>query len=132
MSLTNASILSGATYTPSGGSAISFAPSGRQVSGGLELVCTNDTNPLTRRTMQLKSSLPELPASANAFARLGKNSLVYVVPFIAADGKLYRQTYTLTEAVHPEYTQAAARRNETIAMKADSDFDNFWQYYILT
>lgn len=132
MSLINASILSGATWTPTGGSALAFASSGRAISDGLELVVTADTNLITRRSLQLKSSLPELAASANAFSKMGRNQLTYFIPFIAADGKLYRQSIVMTEAFHPEYTQAAARRNESISFKADSDFSDFWANYLLT
>lgn len=131
MSLANASILSGATWAPTGGTALNFTPDGRSKENGIGLVVTADTNLVTRRTLQAKSVLPSLPANNGAFARLGRNAMTYSIPFVAADGKLYNQTIKIEAAFHAEYTQKSTRRNEAISFLADSDFTDFWDNSLL-
>jgi len=134
MSLQNATIKSGATWTPTGGSDLALVPDGRAVADGLSLVVSADTNLVTRRGVNLRSIMPTIPAKASDYARLGKNSLVYRIPFLASDGKLYIQSVRIEMAFHSEYPSAT--KNVVIAdgaaFIADSDFTNFWQSSILT
>jgi len=134
MSLNPLTYKTGATWTPSGGSDLSFAPDGRVVDNGLSLVCSGDTNLLTRRTMQLKASLPGLPATNGAFAKLARNTLTLKVPFIAADGKLYQQTITVGTAFHAEYnaTTRNGHINDIAALVTDADILPFWQSLLLS
>ena len=126
MSVLNASVLSGATWTPSGGSALTFAPDGRSVQGGVSLVVPADTNLVLRRSLEVRTILPAYPASPNAFARMGKCTMLYRVPFVAADGKLYSQPVRIEASFHPDYASKSSRMNEAIALLADSDFSDFW------
>lgn len=126
MSVLNASVLSGATWTPTGGSALVFAPDGRSVQGGVSLVVPADTNLVLRRSLEVRTILPAYPASPNAFARMGKCTMLYRVPFVATDGKLYSQPVRIEASFHPDYTNKGNRMNEAIALLADSDFSDFW------
>lgn len=133
MSLNPAVIKSGATWTPSGGSDVTFTPDGRAVSNGLSLVAMADSSLLTRRSLTLKASLPALPAKVGDFGKLGRTSMVLAIPFIAADGKRYTQTVRIEAAFHAEYAQASKNvaLNDIAALALDSDFANFWQSNVL-
>lgn len=126
MSVLNASILSGATWTPTGGSALVFASDGRSVPGGVSLVVPADTNLVLRRSLEVRAILPAYAANSNAFARMGKCTMLYRIPYVAADGKLYSQPVRIEASFHPDYATKSARMNEAIAFLADSDFTDFW------
>jgi hypothetical protein len=127
LSLINAIIKTGATWAPTGGTDVTFVPDGKTVQDGISLVVAADTNLLTRRSLTARAVLPALPAKTGDFAKLGRNSLVYKVPFVAADGKLYLQTVRIEMAFHAEYTGKNTVINDATAFIADSDFANFWQ-----
>jgi hypothetical protein len=131
MSLVNAVVKTGATWAPTGGSDLTFTGDGRAVTDGLSLVVAADTNLLTRRSLTVRATLPALPSKAGEYAKLGRNSLVYKVPFIAADGKLYTQSVRVEMAFHPEYAGKNTVIADTAAFVADADFTAFWQSSIL-
>lgn len=132
MSLSNLSIPSGATWAPTGGSALAFAPDGRRVNDGLSLVVTADTNLATRRSLSMRSTLPALPASPTTFAKLGRCFAVYKVPFLASDGKLYIQAQKIETAFHPEFTLKANVISDLGALMLDADTTQFWINSLLT
>lgn len=134
MSLANAIIKTGATWAPTGGSDLTFVSDGRQISDGLSLVVAADTNLVLRRTLLARATLPTVPAKVGDYARLGRAALTYGIPFLAADGKLYKQTVKIEMAFHSEY--ASANKNVVIADSAafiaDADFLTFWQSLLLS
>lgn len=132
MSLTNAVYKSGATWAPTGGTDVTLVPDGRVVKNGISLVVAADTNLLTRRGIILTSTLPAMPVSTGAYAKLGRNSLKQVVPFVAADGKLYLQTVRIETAFHSEYTLKNTAIGDAAAFVSDADFVSFWQSSLLT
>lgn len=132
MSLSNAVFKSGATWAPAGGSDVTLVPDGRVVKNGLSLIVSGDTNLLTRRGIQCVATLPALAPSSGAFAKLGRNTLKYTLPFIAADGKLYTQTVRIETAFHSEYSSKNTAISDVAALVSDSDFLSFWQASILT
>lgn len=132
MSLLNAVFKSGATWAPTGGTDVTLAPDGRQITNGVSLIVTGDTNLLTRRGLVLQATLPALPATSGAYARLGRNSAKYTLPFIAADGKLYTQTVRVETAFHAEYSLKNTAIGDIAALVADSDFTAFWQQSLLS
>lgn len=132
MSLANAVVKTGATWAPTGGSDLTFTSDGRAINDGISLVVAADTNLLTRRSLVARAVLPALPAKAGEYAKLGRNSVVYKVPFIAADGKLYTQSVRIEMAFHPEYSSKNTVIADAAAFIADADFTSFWQSSILT
>lgn len=132
MSLSNAVFKSGATWAPTGGLDVTLVPDGRSVKNGLSLVVSGDTNLLTRRSLQCVATLPALPANSGAYAKLGRNSIKYAIPFVAADGKLYSQTVRIEVAFHTEYASKNTAIADVAALVSDSDFLSFWQSSILT
>lgn len=134
MSLSNAVIKSGATWAPTGGTDLTFVPDGRQISDGLSLVVAADAVLTTRRTLLARAVLPTVPAKVGDFARLGRSTLTYRIPFIAGDGKLYAQSIKLEAAFHSEYNSALKNTAlaDSAAFFADSDFTAFWQSLLLS
>lgn len=131
MSLSNAVFKTGATWAPTGGTDLTLVPDGRVVSNGLSLVVSGDTNLLTRRGFVFTSTLPALPTSVGAYAKLGRNTCKQVIPFIAADGKLYLQTVRVETGFHSEYTGKNAAIADVAAIVSDADFTGFWQSSLL-
>jgi hypothetical protein len=132
MALNSATFKTGATWAPTGGTDLTIVLDGKSVSNGISTVVAADTNLLTRRSMIFTATLPALPANANAYAKLGRNSLRYLVPFIAADGKLYTQSVRIETAFHAEYSDKNTVIADIAALVSDSDFTSFWQQSILT
>lgn len=132
MSLSNASLKTGATWSPSGGTDLTFVPSGRSVSNGIELVASSDPSLILRRSLEMKVSLPSLPANANAYAKLGRRSIVYRIPYVASDGKLYTQTIRIEAAFHADDTRQNDLMADCASFFADADFTSFWQGMLLS
>lgn len=126
MALSNAVVKTGATWSSTGGADLTFAPDGRTVKDGVSLVVPADTNLILRRSLECKAIMPALAPSSTQFAKLGRTSLAYRVPFIAADGKLYLQHVKIEATFHSEYTAKATVMGDAIAFLADSDFSAFW------
>lgn len=132
MPLSNAVFPSGATWAPTGGSSTTLAADGRQVKNGVSLIVTGDTNLLTRRSLQCTATLPALPANSGSYAKLGRNSIRYAIPFVAADGKLYTQLVRIETSFHSEYSGKATAIADIAALTQDSDFTDFWTKSLLT
>lgn len=132
MSLTNASLKTGATWSSSGGTDLTFVPSGRPISNGLELVASSDSSLILRRSLELKVSLPSLPANTNAYAKLGRRAVVYRIPYVASDGKLYTQTIRIEAAFHADDTRQNGLMGDCASFFADTDFTSFWQGMLLS
>ena len=132
MALTNATFKTGATWSSTGGTDETLVPDGSKQDMGARFVISSDTNLLTRRTVLFKVSPPALAPNSASFAKLGRRSLAYRVPFIAADGKLYLQPVNIEAAFHAEYTSSNARLLDAVAMVLDSDFGPFWSSLLLS
>lgn len=132
MSLSNAVIKTGATWSSSGGSDLTFAPDGRSVKDGISLVVPADTNLILRRSLECRAILPALASSSATYAKLGRNTLSYRIPFVAADGKLYLQHIKIETSFHAEYGGKNGALSDATAFFGDSDFTSFWQSSIVT
>lgn len=132
MALTSAVFKSGATWAPTGGSDVTLVSDGRQISNGVSLVVSGDTDLITRRSLQFVATLPALAVNSAAFAKLGRNSVRYAIPFIADDGKLYTQIVRIETSFHSEYTAKATAVADIAALVSDSDFTDFWTKSLLT
>lgn len=132
MALSSAVFKSGATWSPTGGSDVTLVPDGRKTANGVSLVVAGDTNLLTRRSIQCATTLPALPAGTGAYAKMGRNSMRYAIPFVAADGKLYTQIVRIETSFHAEYTLKATAIADIAALTSDSDFTDFWTKSLLT
>lgn len=132
MSLTNAVMKTGATWSPTGGTDLTLTPSGRAISNGIELVVASDSSLLARRSVEFKVSLPALPPSSNGYAKMGRRGVVYRVPYVAADGRLYVQTLRIEAAFHADDARQNGLIADGAALLVDSDFTGFWQKLLLS
>jgi hypothetical protein len=112
---------------------MALVPDGRAVPNGVNLVVLSDDNLITRRSVRCTAILPQLPVNGG-FARLGRNAMVYTIPFVASDGRLYKQTQKVEMAFHPEYAQAdkEAIVTDMPNFLADADFLSFWHDALLS
>lgn len=132
MALVNATFKTGATWSSTGGTDETLVPDGSQQTSGVRLVVSGDTAVLTRRSVLFKVSYPQLAPNSASYAKLGRRSLAYRVPFIASDGKLYVQPINIEAAFHAEYAGSSVRLVEAAAMVLDTDFGPFWSSLLLS
>lgn len=126
MALKNMSLLSGATVTASGGTALAFVDTGVTIPNGLALVVPTDTNYALRRSVTARTRAPQLD-------KLGvwgkdKKYMSFTVPKQLASGKIVPNVIRVERDIHPETT--AAEANELLLVAAqlciDLDTANFW------
>lgn len=127
MALKNMSLLTGATITPSGGSAVVFADNGITIPNGVQLVVAADTDYQTRRQCTAKYKAPALDTKTGEYGK-DKKSITYVIPQVLTSGKVVFNIWRLEREVHPSLEAATCTDgNKVIAqMAVDSDTDGFW------
>lgn len=126
MSLTNAVLKAGATASaPTGGTDVTFAPTGISVPNGLHIAVPADTDYRTRRNMTVKVKYPSL---SNGVYSKDKKSITFVVPKILASGETVFNLIRIEREVHPESTAAEAFELSMIGAQilSDADFLTFW------
>lgn len=126
MSLKNASLLTGATVSATGGTALVFADDGVTVPNGVHLVVPATADYRVRQNATCKFRPPALLADGS-YTR-DKKSVSYTVPQILASGKVVNNVIRVEREVHPELGASAATDMNRIAAQFlfDSDTDNFW------
>ena len=127
MALKNMSLLTGATITPSGGSALVFADNGQTIPNGLQLVVPADADYQTRRIVTIKYRAPALNAKTNSYGK-DKKSVTLVKPVIMADGSVVFNTWRIERELHPSTSAADATDGNKVASQflTDADCDAFW------
>lgn len=126
MGLQNASILAGATITPSGGTAQNFVPDGVEVKNGIHLVDSAVTDFRTRPSLTAKTNQPTtLPDGS--FSK-DKRVLTYAEPFVDSKGVVQYDYIQIIRRVHPESSaaKAAGMLTKGAQLCTDADFVNFW------
>lgn len=133
MSLDNASIKSGASWGPTGGTDLAFSKDGRSVANGISLIVVADQDLVMRRNLRLVATPPANAAKVGDFPRLGRQTLTYGVPFKDTTGRVVVQYQQIGMAWHPEMdrTLRLKHRRDMAAFLADSDFDAFWDEFVL-
>lgn len=127
MSLATASILSGATVTPSGGTALAFEGEGIQ-NGSHLIFASDDTDYRTRREIVCSPKKPKpLSTAPNGFTQ-SRNTVVIKLPLTLDNGLVTTQTWTISQSVDVESTDAENQEGRAIAAQVlvDSDFAAFW------
>lgn len=127
MSLSSASIPVGASYTPSGGSATSFASLGQ--SQGTNSLYIDDGSELILRKTCLATSKPPVPNSGapNGYTQQ-RSTIVFHVPMLLDNGNYTTNTVKIEVAFDPE-ADASERSflRELIAhCGVDADFDGLF------
>lgn len=132
MSLNNSTLPLNAVWTPSGGTTLTFVSDGSAVnSGTTKLVCSSDTNLITRRTIAATVVTPALPAATGQYPKKGRTKMQFTLPRVLTSGLLVPDTATV-ELTFTHETPAtgagslAELRSMVAAMILDSEYDAFW------
>lgn len=105
MSLNSCSVLTGATITPSGGSAVSFEGTGPS-NNSHTLICTDDTSLLTRRTITAGIKAPKVSSSAPGGYTQARGSVVLKFPKTLDNGNTTVDTVRIEVSYDPENTES--------------------------
>lgn len=133
MGLKTMSLLSSATVSATGGTALVFADDGVTIQNGLHLVVPADADYQTRRQVTAKYKPPTLDPKTNAYSK-DKKSVSYVIPQVLASGAVVFNVIRIEREVHPSMTAAAVAEMNKIGAQllTDTDTDNFWSAGSLT
>lgn len=126
MGLKNMSLLSGATVSATGGTALVFVDNGVTVPNGAQVVVPADTNYALRRTATARVRNPVL-GKDGAYTK-DKKYVSFTAPKQLASGKIAMNVIRVEREIHPETTAAEAVELNKLAAQLciDSDMDNFW------
>jgi hypothetical protein len=126
MSLTDLSIQTGVTLTPSGGTAVNFSPSSRTVTNGKHLIVAAVTDFRVRPGLTVKIKEPTLLPDGS-FSK-GKVSMTLVEPMIDSFGKTQYNLIRIEREVHPELDAADAvdLLKKGAQLCVDSDTTDVW------
>lgn len=127
MALANATLITGTTLSATGGTTVNFAPSGKTVENGVEIIDTGATDFRTRTSIQCRSKMPTYNPALKAYAK-GRNFVTFVMPILLADGTPAFPTIRVEVDYHPE--QTAAHRLDMRKMAAQILFNaSFTQFF---
>lgn len=126
MGIKTMSLLSGATLSATGGTALAFTDDGVSVNGGVHLVVPATADYRVRESATVKYRAPVLQMDGTYLR--DKKSISYNVPLILASGKIVNNVIRVEREVHPELSAANATALNKIAAQLlfDTDLDNFW------
>lgn len=132
MSLSNASVLSGATITPSGGTAVPFTGAGIQ-SNVHTLVATGDASLLTRRSIVCSAKDPKVsPGAPNGYTQ-ARATVVFKSPMELDNGNVTVNTVRIEVAYDAEASAAEVDELRIMAAQCliDADFDDLYKSLVL-
>lgn len=127
MGLKSMSLLSGATVSASGGTALAFADDGQSIQNGVHLIVPADADYQTRRQATAKYRPPVLDTKTGQYGK-DKKSICLAKPQVLTDGRVIFNTIRIEREVHPSLSAADAA--ELCALGAqllvDADVTSFW------
>jgi hypothetical protein len=128
MSLSNASIPIGATYTPSGGSATSFVSLGSTLESNKLFIDDSPADLLLRKTVLATNKAPTANASAPNGYTQNRSSLVFHVPMLLDNGNYTTNSVKIEVSYDPEAdsTERAYLRELIAHVGVDADFDSLF------
>lgn len=127
MGLKSMSLLSGATVSASGGSALAFAEDGVSITNGIHMIVPADANYQTRRQLTAKVKQPTLDVKTGAYGK-DKKSISLALPIVLTDGRVVFNTIRIEREVHPSLAAADALELNKLGAQllTDSDVTDFW------
>lgn len=133
MGLKTMSLLSGATISASGGTALAFADDGQSIQNGVHLIVPADADYQTRRMVTAKYRPPTINPTTGTYSK-DKKSVSLTLPLVLSDGKVVFNTIRVEREVHPSLAAASAVELNKLAAQilTDSDTDAFWTTGSLT
>jgi hypothetical protein len=126
MGLKNMSLLTGATPSVTGGSALVFADNGVTIQNGVQCVVPATADYRVRQVLTAKYRAPVL-GTDGSYTR-DKKSVSFTIPQILANGKIVFNVIRVEREVHPEFSAANCTDMNKIGAQLlfDADMDNFW------
>lgn len=127
MGLKTMSLLSGATVSASGGTALAFAEDGVSIANGVHLVVPADTDYQTRRQVTAKVKQPTLDAKTGVYGK-DRKTISLTLPLVLPDGKVVFNVIRVEREVHPSLSAANALELNQLAAQIliDADVAAFW------
>lgn len=127
MGMKNMSLLTGATMSTTGGTALACVDNGVTIANGVQLVVPADADYQTRRQMTAKYKPPTLDPATGQYGK-DKKSISYVIPIVLTTGRVVFNTIRVEREVHPSMSAANLTDMNKIGAQLliDSDTDNFW------
>lgn len=128
MPFTSASVSSGATVAPTGGSALAFTGQGIR-NNAHTAVAMADTSLLLRRSITASVKEPKVSVGAPNGYTQARATIVFKSPLALDNGNHTVNTVRIELAYDEETTSAEIEELRIIAAQllADSDFDNLWK-----
>lgn len=125
MGLQNATILTGATVSVSGGTVQTFTPDGVFIQNGVHLADAAEASYAIRQSLTLKTRNPQL--SGSVYGK-GKRWATLTVPKVLADGTISFNVVRIEVEVHPEMSSAdqTDMLKKAAQLFVDADFTSFW------
>jgi len=106
MPLQGMQLLSGATLSATGGTAVTYTPDGKTVVNGIHLIDASEANFIIRPSILVKSKDPvKMPDGSYTKDR---RSIVLFEPFIDSLGKTHLNLIRIERETHPETAAADA------------------------
>lgn len=130
MSVQNATLLVGATVAASGGTSTAFVSNGAQVTGGVQVVDSTNTNAVTRASMTFRTiKQAALDLVTGLFSGKIKRQAQLVRPKVLTSGRVVFPLVRIEVEFSPENTDAeiSALLSEGAQLLVDADFTNFWK-----
>jgi len=120
------SVTEGATYTPAGGSDVTFDLTGEQVANGVVLGNMDEEDFFSREKLYATVRMPALQGDGEYSKQ--KNSVRIVRPATLASGKVVYNLIRIETEVHPESGVAEVDNLLTMGMSLinSSDAELFW------
>lgn len=124
--ISNLTLLTGATITPTGGTTQTFQPSGTNITSGMEVLDVAAGSHLTRKRAQFKTRMSTLQ-SDGSYSKM-KFSATYIMPMVDSLGKVHYNLVRVEVEKHPEITSAdeAELLNKGAQLPIDADLATFW------
>lgn len=128
MAITNLTLLTGATVSITGGTTQNFAPTGTEVTGGIEVQDTaSGVAHLTRKKVVARSRMTRLQ-SDGSYSKM-KFGITYIIPMVDSSGKVQNNLVRVEVEKHPEISSADETEllNKAAQLPVDTDLTAFWQ-----
>jgi hypothetical protein len=127
MGLKTMSLLTGATVSASGGTALAFLDDGISIQNGLHMVVPSDTDYQTRRQATAKVKQPILDPKTGAYGK-DRKTISLTFPMVLPDGKVIFNVIRVEREVHPSFSAANALELNKLGAQLliDSDCADFW------
>lgn len=130
MSVQNATLLVGGTVSASGGTSTAFTPNGAQVTGGVQVVDSTNTNAVTRASLTFRTiKQAVLDVLTGKFTGKVKRQAQLVRPKVLTDGRVVFPLIRIELEFSPDNTDAeiSALMSEGAQLLIDADFTSFWK-----